>query len=120
MRNEAIFHWPAFVERTSELDADDAAEVLKAFLADTAGKMTSVASGHLSRSAIKREAHSIKSSSAALGFAELSSLASQLEARAETMSPELLDEAIGVLRRILGETATFARSELLIANIGIP
>jgi len=55
-----------------------------------------------------------------LGFAELSCLARELEERAEAMSPELLDEAIGVLRRVVSETTNFVRTELLLANLGSP
>jgi len=120
MRKNSTFHLPAFLRHTSELRAEDAAEMLQLFLGDTADKVTRVASGGLSRSTIRHEAHSIRQSATKLGFAELSSLARDLEERAEAMSPELLDEAIGVLRRVVSETNNFVHTELLVANIGSP
>ena len=75
---------------------------------------------HPNRPAIAREAHAIGDTAATFGFAELSSLAEDLQARAETMSPEILDEAIGVLRWMVNETSHFAKTELLVANLGDP
>ena len=120
MSQKSKFNFTAFLRHTSELGAEDAAEMLQSFLDDTADKTDVAASGGQSRSRIRHEANSIRRSAATLGFAELSCLAREIEERAEAMSPELLDEAIGVLRRVVSETTNFVRTELLLANLGSP
>ena len=120
MREKSKFHLPVFLKHTSELGAEDAAEMLQFFVGDTADKVKRLASSGQRRSTIRREARVIRRSAATLGFAEISGLACDLEERAETMSPELLDEAIGVLRRIVSETTNFVHTQLLVANIGSP
>ena len=81
-----LFQQATLVALISELGKEDTAEVLKIFLADTSSKMSAIASDLQARSTIKREAHSIKSSSATFGFVELSRLARELESGAEAMS----------------------------------
>lgn len=83
----------------SELGNDDVAEVLQGFLTDTCDKLKRLSTLTLDRIESKREAHSIKSSSATFGFLELSRLARQLEAGADTMSVRELDEAISAICR---------------------
>ena len=118
MSQKSKFNFTAFLRHTSELGAEDAAEMLQSFLDDTADKTDVAASGGQSRSRIRHEANSIRRSAATLGFAELSCLARELEERAEAMSPELLDEAM--LRRVVSETTNFVRTELFLANLGSP
>jgi HPt (histidine-containing phosphotransfer) domain-containing protein len=65
------------------------------------------------RPAIKRQAHSIKSSAATFGFVELSALARDLESGAEGMSVSLLHECVETLRRAFEKTAEYARATLL-------
>jgi HPt (histidine-containing phosphotransfer) domain-containing protein len=104
------------LELISELGKEDTAEVLKIFLADTSGKMSAIAPDLQARSTIKREAHSIKSSSATFGFVELSRLARELESGAEAMSLAELRESAGKLRHAFGRTERFARANLLTSN----
>jgi HPt (histidine-containing phosphotransfer) domain-containing protein len=63
-------------------------------------------------SVVKRQAHSIKSSAAALGFVELSGIARELELRAESASPEQLREAAETLRGAFDKALGFAEAEL--------
>jgi HPt (histidine-containing phosphotransfer) domain-containing protein len=104
------------LELISELGRKDTAEVLKIFLADTSSKMSAIAPDLQARSTIKREAHSIKSSSATFGFVELSRLARELESGAEAMSLAELRESAGKLRHAFGRTERFARANLLTSN----
>lgn len=83
----------------SELGAADVAEVLCAFLVDTSSKLERLAAPTVDRLEIRREAHSIKSSSATFGFLELSRRAKQLESDAEAMNTEELRGAVDELRQ---------------------
>jgi HPt (histidine-containing phosphotransfer) domain-containing protein len=111
-----LFQQATLVELISELGKEDTAEVLKIFLADTSSKMSAIASDLQARSTIKREAHSIKSSSATFGFVELSRLARELESGAEAMSPAELQESAGKLRHAFERTERFARANLLTSD----
>jgi HPt (histidine-containing phosphotransfer) domain-containing protein len=97
----------------SELGAEDAAEVLQAFLADTPRKIAIMGAAMEDRPAIKRQAHSIKSSAATFGFVELSALARDLESGAEGMSVPRLHECVETLRQAFEKTAEYARATLL-------
>jgi histidine phosphotransfer protein HptB len=112
MNGLPLFDRATYFELSAGLGEDDTAEVLKVFLADTAGKMRSLASGQQSRSTIRREAHSIKSSAATFGFAELSALARGLELRAEAMSPEQLNESVEALRQAFESVSNLADAQL--------
>jgi HPt (histidine-containing phosphotransfer) domain-containing protein len=114
-----LFDQTTLLELISELGTEDAAEVLKAFLADTSSKMTAIASDLEARSTIKREAHSIKSSAATFGFVELSTLARELESAALAMSLAELQESICTLRQAFERTENFARVNLLTSSLEI-
>lgn len=103
----------------AELGAEDAAEVLKAFLDDTRRKMVVLGADDPDPSLVQREAHSIKSSAGTFGFVELSGLAQALEQNALNMGPGELKFATLALRRVFEETADFARSVLLTSNMEI-
>ena len=116
MNEMPLFQQATFVALISELGKEDTAEVLKIFLADTSSKMSAIASDLRARSTIKREAHSIKSSSATFGFVELSRFARQLESSAEAMSLTELQESVGKLRHAFERTERFARANLLTSD----
>ena len=118
MTEAPLFDQAVFLDLNSELGDEDTAEVLRAFLADGARKMVTIASAGQDRSTIKREAHSIKSSAATFGFAELSALAKELEAGAEGMAAPQLHESIEAIRSTFERTAEFARANLLKAGMG--
>ncbi len=119
MNEIALFNQATFLELISELGQDDAAEVLRVFLADTSGKMSAIASDLGQRSIIRREAHLIKSSAATFGFVELSTLARQLEADVPAMSPVELRQSVSTLRQAFERTESFARANLLTSSLGI-
>ena len=113
---------PIFDERvhsvlSAELGAEDTTEVMQMFLDDTSRKIVAICGDATSRSAVKREAHSIKSSAATFGFVRLSQLARDLEAGAETMESGLLSNSIAVLQSTFRETSAFARSTLLATSV---
>jgi HPt (histidine-containing phosphotransfer) domain-containing protein len=113
MSEAPLFDQTVFLELSSELGQEDTVEVLKAFLTDTSRKMGIMASVVGDRSTIKREAHSIKSSAATFGFAELSVLAREIEARAEAVGPAELYEFVETLGRIFERTSKLAQAQLL-------
>jgi hypothetical protein len=112
--NEApLFDPSVFHGLCSELGNEDAAEVLQAFLADTPRKMALIMSAATDRPSVKRAAHSIKSSAATFGFANLSALARGLETGIEGMNAPQLRESAETLCRAFEQTAAFARTNLL-------
>ena len=113
MKEALQFDPSVFRGLCSELGNEDAGEVLQAFLADTPRKITIMISVTTDRPSIKRAAHSIKSSAATFGFAELSALARDLEAGIEGMSAPQLHDCVGTLRQAFEKTAEFARANLL-------
>jgi len=110
MNRQSICDEAVFELLKVELGAMDATEVLQAFLADTGRKMTLLACEPLDRTVVKREAHSIKSSSATFGFARLSTHALELETGALSMSQLRLKNAVAELERIFRDTSVLARS----------
>jgi HPt (histidine-containing phosphotransfer) domain-containing protein len=120
MSDALLFDPSVFRVLRSELGAEDAAEVLLAFLADTPRKIAVMASAMEDRPAIKRQAHSIKSSAATFGFVEMSSLARDLESGVEGMSAPRLHECVETLRQVFEKNAEFARANLLNANMEKP
>jgi histidine phosphotransfer protein HptB len=112
MHEAPLFDPSVFRGLCSELGNEDTAEVLQAFLADTPGKMA-IMSAVADRPSVKRAAHSIKSSAATFGFANLSALARDLESGIEGMSVPQLNECVGALRRAFEQTAEFAEANLL-------
>lgn len=113
MSETPLLDQAVFLELSSELGREDATEVLETFLADTSRKMRDMTSAAQDRSAIKREAHSIKSSAATFGFAELSALARELEARAEGVGPAELYEFVETLSQVFERTSRLAEAQLL-------
>jgi HPt (histidine-containing phosphotransfer) domain-containing protein len=109
---DALFNKAAYLSFCDDVGADDAAEVLVTFFEDTGSKVNALPS-QIDRQMIKREAHSIKSSSATFGFARLSALGRDLEAGAETMSPADLQTTIAALQQAFDATKTFAQQEML-------
>jgi histidine phosphotransfer protein HptB len=108
-----LFDKAIFRILVTELGADDIAELLDVFLADTTSKIDTLGANHRDRLTIKREAHSIKSSAGTFGFAELSGLARDLERGAETMSEAQLEQTVAELRRSFYSTSSFARDNLM-------
>jgi HPt (histidine-containing phosphotransfer) domain-containing protein len=112
------FDEPVFRELGDELGAEDTAAVLNAFLADTAKRLHRLETDDQSRSDIKREAHSMKSSAATFGFRMLSQLARELEAGVETMPQAALQESIRKIRQAFEATLAFAQANLLNTGSG--
>jgi histidine phosphotransfer protein HptB len=112
-----LFDEAEFEAFKADLGDEDALEALEAFLADTADKIARLQATNEDRPLVKLEAHSIKSSAALFGFAELSSLARALEPNAATLEAEKLRQAIDELGRSFEATLAFARTRLL-ARVG--
>jgi histidine phosphotransfer protein HptB len=116
MNDAPICNKAVYLEFCSDVGPEDAAEVLNAFLEDTLSKLGALPS-IADRSVLKREAHSIKSSSATFGFDRLSGLARELEFGAETMRPAEVQSKIEAIHVAFEAAASFARTELLGANL---
>lgn len=113
MSDAPLFDQAVYLELSSELGAEDTTEVLRAFLADTSRKIAGMTAATGDRSTVKREAHSIKSSAATFGFAELSALARTLEANSEAMGAAELQEFIAILGQAFEKVSQLALSQLL-------
>ena len=74
-------------------------QALQAFFADTADKMARLQASREDRPLVRLEAHSIKSSAAMFGFAELARLARELEPDAAALPPAQLRQRVDELRR---------------------
>jgi HPt (histidine-containing phosphotransfer) domain-containing protein len=107
-------------ELGAELGLENATQVLRVFLADTARKVVIMASTGANRMATKREAHAIKGSAATLGFERLSQLARELESGAETLDATPLKNSISALQTAFIETAGFAENKLLPSLAELP
>jgi len=112
MNDPHLFDPSVYDKLCAELGAEDAAEVLQAFLTDSPRKLEMM-SATADLPSIKRTAHSIKSSAATFGFTELSALARDLESGIEAMSAARLHESVGAVRQAYERTAEFARTSLL-------
>ena len=108
-----LFDKSIFRILVTELGAEDIAELLDVFLADTSDKLDALARNFRDRLNTRREAHAIKSSAGTFGFAELSGLARDIERGSETMSEEQLEQSVADLRRSFDTTASFARANLM-------
>jgi HPt (histidine-containing phosphotransfer) domain-containing protein len=97
----------------SELGEEDAVEVLKTFLEDTASKLPKIALKVEDRAEMRREAHSIKSSAATFGFSALSRLARELEAGAASMDIAQMREFVEKLQQAFEAVARFSETNLL-------
>jgi HPt (histidine-containing phosphotransfer) domain-containing protein len=113
MSDAPLFDPSVYSALCSELGAEDAAEVLQAFLSDTPRKIGVMLSAMEDRVAIKRAAHSIKSSAATFGFTELSALARDLESGIEGMTASRLQECVEALHQAFEKAAEFARANVL-------
>jgi len=116
MSDAPLFDQAVYLDLSSELGEEDTAEVLKTFLADTSRKIVGMAAAQADRSTIKREAHSIKSSAATFGFAELSALARVLEAGSEAMSAADLQGFIATLGQAFEKVSQLAQAQLLVTD----
>lgn len=116
MSDAPMFDQAVYLDLSSELGEEDTVEVLKAFLADTSRKIGGMAVAMGDRSTIKREAHSIKSSAATFGFAELSALARMLEAGSEAMSVAELQRFVEALGRAFEKVSQLAQAQLLVTD----
>jgi len=112
-----LFDETVYRSLCSELGDADTVEVLALFFADTVGKMTSLATNSETRPHIMLVAHSIKSSAATFGFAELSRLAQELEAGSTTFEPRKLRESILELQRVFAASHQYAQANLLNADL---
>jgi HPt (histidine-containing phosphotransfer) domain-containing protein len=118
MTDAPIYNKAAYLSFCDDVGAEDAAEVLVAFFEDTGLKVNALPS-LADRQVIKREAHSIKSSSATFGFARLSALGRDLEFGAETTSPADLQTMIAAIQQAFDATKTFAQKEMLGAGLAV-
>jgi len=118
MTDVPICNKAAYLSFCDDVGVEDAAEVLVAFLDDTGLKVNALASID-DRQVIKREAHSIKSSSATFGFARLSGLGGELEFGAETMSSDELQAMVTAMQQLFDVTESLARNELLGAGLAV-
>lgn len=96
-----------------ELGDEDAVEVLRTFLDDTAGKFQRIGAKLDDRAELRREAHSIKSSAATFGFAVLSRLARELEVGAPTMDGAELQDLVARMAQSFEHIKRFAETTLL-------
>ncbi|HLG80966.1 MAG TPA: Hpt domain-containing protein [Bradyrhizobium sp.] len=119
MNELAAFDQSVFDLLKSELGAEDTAEVLRTFLADTGRKIQICAASGFDRTLVKREAHAIKSSAAAFGFMELSDHARSIEGQVIAMTTQQMQDAIQALQDLFERTSGFARSVLLAPEVGI-
>lgn len=113
MNEPAAFDQSVFDLLESELGAEDTAEVLRTFLADTGRKIEVCVASGLDRTLVQREAHAIKSSAATLGFMELSDHARSLEGQVIAMTAQQTQDAILALQEIFRRASNFAQSVLL-------
>jgi histidine phosphotransfer protein HptB len=112
-----LFDRSVFRKLVAELGADDVAELLNVFLADTSDKIDALLANDGNRPRTKREAHAIKSSAATFGFAELSGLARALESGSDATSEAQLGQSIAALRRSFDATSSFARDHLMTTSL---
>jgi len=117
MSESIAFNMTLFRELSDELGEADTLEVLKTFLADTANKMKTLQASCGDRGILKREAHSIKSSSATFGFHQLAQLARELERDSETIPAARLQQVIDQIHEAYEAAARFAHSELLTGEL---
>jgi HPt (histidine-containing phosphotransfer) domain-containing protein len=117
MTADPLFDKPVFRVLVAELGADDVAELLEVFMADSSDKIAALAARYGDRPRTKREAHAIKSSAATFGFAELSGLARDLERGSDAASDPQLEQSVAALRRSFDATSRFARDHLMRASL---
>jgi HPt (histidine-containing phosphotransfer) domain-containing protein len=117
MTADPLFDKSIFRILVAELSADDVAELLDVFLADTSDKIDALVANDGDRPGTKREVHAIKSSAATFGFAELSGLARELERGLDAMSDAQLEQSVAALRRSFDATSRFARDQIMTTSL---
>jgi len=116
MNRSDIFDQAVYDGLVAELGSEDTAEVLRTFLADTAGKLDRLRAGSVDRETARRESHAIKSSAATFGFLELSRRAKDLEKSAPAMSAEGLDAAVDELQQRFAQVRDLAENLLRVQS----
>ena len=117
MTVDPLFDKSVFRILVAELGADDVAELLHVFIADTSDKIDALTAKYSDRPRTKREAHAIKSSAATFGFAELSGLARDLERCSDATSEAHLEQSVAALRRSFDATSRFTRDQLMTTSL---
>jgi HPt (histidine-containing phosphotransfer) domain-containing protein len=117
MTADPLFDKSVFRVLVAELGADDVAELLEVFMADTSDKIDALTAQYRDRLRTRREAHAIKSSAATFGFAELSGLARDLERGSAATSEAHLEQSVAALRRSFDATSRFARDQLMTTSL---
>ena len=112
MTNAPIFDKASYLQFCNDVGAEDAVEVLSSFLYATVLKLKEFQS-FTDRVEIKREAHSIKSSSATFGFARLSNLGRELEFGIDDMSDAEVQAKISEILEAFRATEAVAERDLL-------
>jgi HPt (histidine-containing phosphotransfer) domain-containing protein len=113
MNDSVQFDRSVYQVLSDELGEENAIEVLQTFLADASSKFRTFAAKVENRAEIMRDAHSIKSSSATLGFMGLARLACELEAGASSLAPAQMQELVGEMTQAFDRTVHFAETNLL-------
>ena len=112
MTDAPIFDKASYLQFCNDVGAEDAVEVLTSFLYATVLKLKEFRS-FTDRGEIKREAHSIKSSSATFGFARLSDLGRELEFGIDDMSDAEVQAKIAAILEAFRITEAVAERDLL-------
>jgi histidine phosphotransfer protein HptB len=112
MTDAPIFDKASYLQFYNDVGAEDAVEVLTAFLYATALKLNEFRT-YTDRVEIKREAHAIKSSSATFGFTRLSHLGRELEFGIDDMSDAEVHAKVAAIQETFHATEVVARRELL-------
>ena len=96
-----MFNWPAFAKRTSDLDLEQASDLLSTFVANSNDHMRALSTEGRARSAVAKLAGAMGASASELGFVDLSQSARQVEMEAGRADIEALRDLIGQLERSL-------------------
>ena len=109
-----VFDQVIFAELAEALGPEDIAMVLQSFLTDAPERIAEMrCTARDGRpEAVKREAHTVKSSAASLGFVQLSALASSLEHDAMGLNWPALDARIDKLARAFAEIEVLAKRQV--------
>jgi HPt (histidine-containing phosphotransfer) domain-containing protein len=113
MNDSVQFDQSVYQVLCDELGEQDAIEVLQVFLADASSRFRTFAAKFENRAEIMRDAHSIKSSSATLGFMGLACLARELEAGASSLAPAEMQELVSKMTQAFERSVRFAEINLL-------
>jgi len=110
----AVFDEAVYAELAETLGPDDIRMVTEVFLSDTVQYLAAMrrAANIGDNSAVKREAHGLKSSAANLGFLRLAALAKAIERDALGLNWPALLARLDVVARALAEVEAIAKSRL--------